>query len=91
VGEIYTAKVVKLTAFGAFAEFMPGKDGLLHISNISYERVNKVEDVLSVGDEIKVKVIEIDPQGKVSLSAKALLTPPEGYEEKSARGRPWQP
>jgi polyribonucleotide nucleotidyltransferase len=85
VGETYTAKVVKLTAFGAFAEFMPGKDGLLHISNISYERVNKVEDVLSVGDEIKVKVIEIDPQGKVSLSAKALLTPPEGYEEKSAR------
>lgn len=82
VGQVYTAKVVKLTAFGAFAEFMPGKDGLLHISNISHERVNKVEDVLSVGDEIQVKVIEIDPQGKVSLSAKALLTPPPGSEKK---------
>ncbi len=82
VGEIYTAKVVKITAFGAFAEFMPGKDGLLHISNISHERVNKVEDVYSVGDEVQVKIIEIDPQGKVSLSAKALLTPPPGYENK---------
>ncbi len=84
IGEVYTAKVVKLTAFGAFAEFMPGKDGLLHISNISHERVNKVEDVLSVGQEIQVKIIEIDPQGKVSLSAKALLTPPAGMENKSS-------
>lgn len=84
VGEIYTAKVVKITAFGAFAEFMPGKDGLLHISNISHERVNKVEDVLSVGDEVKVKIIEIDQQGKVSLSAKALLTPPPGSENKDS-------
>lgn len=87
VGEIYTAKVVKLTAFGAFAEFMPGKDGLLHISNISHERVGKVEDVLSVGDEIQVKIIEIDPQGKVSLSAKALLTPPPGSENQESRER----
>lgn len=84
VGEVYTAKVVKITAFGAFAEFMPGKDGLLHISNISYERVNKVEDVYSVGDEVQVKIIEIDPQGKVSLSAKALLTPPPGSENKDS-------
>lgn len=84
VGEIYTAKVVKITAFGAFAEFMPGKDGLLHISNISHERVNKVEDVLSVGDEVQVKIIEIDQQGKVSLSAKALLTPPPGSESKDS-------
>ena len=87
VGEVYTAKVVKLTAFGAFAEFMPGKDGLLHISNISHERVNKVEDVLSVGDEVQVKIIEIDPQGKVSLSAKALLTPPPGTENKERDDR----
>ncbi len=84
VGEVYTAKVVKITAFGAFAEFMPGKDGLLHISNISHERVNKVEDVYSVGDEVQVKIIEIDPQGKVSLSAKALLTPPPGSENKDS-------
>jgi polyribonucleotide nucleotidyltransferase len=63
---------------------MPGKDGLLQISNISHERVNKVEDVLSVGQEIQVKIIEIDPQGKVSLSAKALLTPPAGMENKSS-------
>lgn len=84
IGETYTAKVVKITAFGAFAEFMPGKDGLLHISNISHERVNKVEDVLSVGDEVQVKIIEIDPQGKVSLSAKALLTPPPGSENKDS-------
>ncbi len=59
--------------FGAFVEILPGKEGLVHISNLAHERVNKVEDVLAVGDEINVKVIEIDQQGKVSLSRKALL------------------
>lgn len=59
--------------FGAFVEVLNGKEGLVHISQISNERVNKVEDVLKVGDEILVKVTEIDKQGRINLSRKALL------------------
>lgn len=73
IGDIFKGKVIKLMNFGAFVEILPGKEGLVHISNLAHERVNKVEDVLAVGDEIDVKVIEIDQQGKVSLSRKALL------------------
>ncbi len=73
VGDTYKGKVIKIMNFGAFVEILPGKEGLVHISNISHERINKVEDVLAEGDEIDVKVIEIDPQGKVSLSMKALV------------------
>lgn len=72
-GEIYLGTVTKITNFGAFVNILNGKEGLLHISNISNERVNKVEDVLSVGDEVLVKVMEIDPQGRVNLSRKVLL------------------
>lgn len=73
IGDIYTGKVIKIMNFGAFIEILPGKEGLVHISNIAHERINKVEDVLSAGDEIEVKVIDIDQQGKISLSIKALL------------------
>jgi polyribonucleotide nucleotidyltransferase len=73
VGEIILGKVVRLAAFGAFVELTDNKDGLLHISQISDKRVAKVEDVLNVGDEILVKVIEIDQQGKVKLSRKDAL------------------
>ncbi|GAB6088183.1 polyribonucleotide nucleotidyltransferase [Alkaliphilus crotonatoxidans] len=77
VGEVYKGKVVKIMNFGAFLEILPGKEGLVHISNIAHERINKVEDVLQVGDEIEVKLMEIDPQGKINLSRKALLPKPE--------------
>ena len=73
VGQKYLGKVVKLTTFGAFLEILPGKEGLLHISQIDIKRVNKVEDVLSVGDQIEVLLTEIDQQGRINLSRKALL------------------
>ena len=73
VGEIYMGKVVKIVPFGAFVEILNGKEGLVHISNIAHERINNVEDVLKVGDEILVKVMEIDSQGRINLSRKALL------------------
>ena len=91
VGETYTGRVVRIVPFGAFVELLPGRDGLLHISQIARERIEKVEDVLKLGDEVQVKVIEIDPQGKVRLTRKDLLGPPEGEEPESARppgGRP---
>jgi polyribonucleotide nucleotidyltransferase len=73
VGEIYTGTVKRIEKFGAFVEIIPGKDGLLHVSQISKERIANVEDVLSLGDSIEVKVTEIDNQGRVNLSRKVLL------------------
>ncbi len=73
VGAIYKGKVVKLMSFGAFVEIAPGKDGLVHISKLDKQRVEKVEDVVSVGDEIVVKVMEIDNQGRINLSRKDAL------------------
>jgi polyribonucleotide nucleotidyltransferase len=75
VGEIFTGKVVRIMSFGAFVEILPGKDGMVHISELADHRVDKVEDVVKVGDEITVKVIEIDNQGRVNLSRRALLSP----------------
>lgn len=72
VGKIYTGKVVNLVDFGAFVNFMGGKDGLVHVSEIKNERVEKVSDVLSEGQEVKVKVLEIDPRGKVRLSMRVV-------------------
>jgi polyribonucleotide nucleotidyltransferase len=72
-GEVFDAKVVKLMEFGAFVEFLPGKEGLVHISQLAATRVNKVEDVVKVGDKIKVKLLEIDDQGRYNLSHKATL------------------
>lgn len=80
-GETYLAKITKIMNFGAFAELLPGKEGLIHISNIAHERINKVEDVLSVGDEVMVKVTEIDKQGRINLSRKGLLPRPERKEK----------
>ena len=73
VGKTYLGKVVRIADFGAFVEVLPGKDGLVHISQLAVERVKKVEDVVKVGDEIMVKCIEIDKQGRVNLSRKVLL------------------
>ncbi|MDO8964596.1 MAG: S1 RNA-binding domain-containing protein, partial [Coriobacteriia bacterium] len=67
IGEKYTGRVVSIQAFGAFIELFPGKDGLLHISRVAKGRVDKVEDVLNVGDEVAVEIIDIDERGKVSL------------------------
>ena len=73
VGEIYEGKVVRIMPFGAFIEILPGKDGLLHISKMAKERVEKVEDVMNIGDTVKVKVMEIDNQNRINLSRKELL------------------
>jgi polyribonucleotide nucleotidyltransferase len=89
IGEVYEGKVVKLMPFGAFVEFLPGKEGLLHVSEISYERVENVEDVLKEGDKIQIKLLEIDPKsGKFKLSHKALLPKPEGYVERERSSAP---
>ncbi|MDO4480903.1 MAG: S1 RNA-binding domain-containing protein, partial [Erysipelotrichaceae bacterium] len=73
VGDVYAAKVVRIEKFGAFVNLFGNTDGLLHVSKISHNRVEKVEDVLSVGDIIDVKVMEIDNKGRINVSAKALL------------------
>lgn len=73
VGATYKGKVTRLMNFGAFVEILPGKEGLCHISQLAKERVAKVEDVVNVGDELEVKVTEIDRQGRVNLSHKVLL------------------
>src|SRR5690606_6557465 len=74
VGEVYEGKVKSIMPFGAFVEFMPGKDGLLHISEIKWERIENMEGVLEVGEEIKVKLVEVDKKtGKYRLSRKVLL------------------
>ncbi len=78
LGKTYMGKVVRIVDFGAFVEIMPGTDGLLHVSEIAHERVNEVRDVLAEGDTVMVKVLTIDPMGKVRLSKKALIPLPEG-------------
>ncbi len=83
VGDVYAAKVVRLEKFGAFVNLFGNTDGLLHISKISHHRVDKVEDVLKLGDVIDVKVTEIDNKGRINVSAKALLPKPKTEEEKT--------
>ena len=86
VGEVYHGKVVSILEFGAFIEIMPGKEGLLHVSEIAWNKTEKVEDVLTVGDEIDVKLLEYDPKaGKMRLSMRALQPKPEGYVEPKPR------
>ena len=82
VDQVYTGKVTRIMNFGAFVEVLPGKEGLLHISHISHDRVAKVEDVLNIGDEVTVKVTEIDEKGRVNLSRKILIPKPEKVEKK---------
>ena len=76
-GETFEGTVVRIMDFGAFVEVLPGKDGLVHISELAHQRVNKVEDIVKIGDKVNVKVKEIDSQGRVKLSMKALLPKPE--------------
>ena len=87
VGEVYTGKIRSIMPYGAFVEFLPGKDGLLHISEIDWKRLETVEETgLKEGDEIQVKLMEIDPKtGKFKLSHKVLLPKPEGYVERPER------
>ena len=78
VGEVYLGTVKSIVPFGAFVEILPGKDALLHVSEIDWKRIENVEDVLKVGDKIKVKLIGIDEKnGKMKLSRKALIKRPE--------------
>ncbi|MFV0479822.1 MAG: polyribonucleotide nucleotidyltransferase [Anaerorhabdus sp.] len=81
VGEIYEGKINRIEKFGAFVELFPGTDGLLHVSKISYDRVEKPEDVLKLGDTIRVIVTEIDDRGRVNVSSRDLLPKPEGWDE----------
>ena len=87
-GTVYHGKVVSILEFGAFVEILPGKEGLLHVSEIDWKKTEKVEDVLHVGDEVDVKLLEIDEKtGKMRLSRKALLEKPEGYVEPERKPR----
>ncbi|MDD3925610.1 MAG: polyribonucleotide nucleotidyltransferase [bacterium] len=94
-GEVYTGRVTRVMTFGAFVEVLPGKEGLVHISELAPRRVERVEDVVNVGDEVTVKVIEIDRQGRINLTIRGLLETggegerPEGARERSER-RPEQ-
>jgi polyribonucleotide nucleotidyltransferase len=82
IGETYTGKVKNIMPFGAFVEFMPGKDGLLHISEIKWERLETMDGVLEAGEEIQVKLIDVDKKtGKFKLSRKVLLPKPEKTED----------
>ena len=87
VGMEFDAKVTRLMSFGAFVEFAPGREGMVHISELEWRRVDKVEDVLKPGDSVKVKLIKIDDQGRLDFSRKALIEKPEGYVEKPRKDR----
>jgi polyribonucleotide nucleotidyltransferase len=88
VGEVYHGKVVSILEFGAFVEILPGKEGLLHVSEIAWGKTENVSDVLHEGDEVDVKLLEIDEKtGKMRLSMRALAAKPEGYVEPERRPR----
>ena len=86
IGRTYQGKVRSIVNFGAFVEIVPGRDGLLHVSEIDWGRTEKVEDVLNVGDLVMVKVVDVDRDGKIRLSRRALLPQPEGYVAPSGGG-----
>ena len=91
VGTEYDGVVTRLMDFGAFVEFLPGKEGLVHISKMAWNRVEKVEDVLHEGDKVHVKLIEIDSQGRLNLSIRDCLPKPEGFVEEEPRRREGRP
>ena len=82
----YLGKVVRVVEFGAFVEILPGTDGLLHVSEMAHHRVNNVHDEVKEGDQVLVKVVSIDPSGKIRLSRKALLEEAQGGESEGASG-----
>jgi polyribonucleotide nucleotidyltransferase len=88
LNKTYLGKVQRITDFGAFVEIMPGLDGLLHVSEIAHYRVKDVRDELKEGEQVMVKVINIDPSGKIRLSRKALIDPPEGGVPPAGEGGP---
>jgi polyribonucleotide nucleotidyltransferase len=89
VGAVYTGKVTSILEFGAFVEILPGKEGLLHISEMAWKKTDKVEDLVHTGDEVTVKLLEVDERtGKLRLSIRALQEKPEGYVEPERRPRP---
>ncbi|MCL1796403.1 MAG: S1 RNA-binding domain-containing protein, partial [Clostridia bacterium] len=83
VGDVFIGKVVRIMTFGAFVEFAPGKDGMVHISKLANERVEKVEDVVNLGDELAVRVAEIDSQGRINLVRNDIV-----YENNDPPRRP---
>ncbi|MEO8632845.1 MAG: polyribonucleotide nucleotidyltransferase [Chloroflexota bacterium] len=87
VGEVYEGKVTRIMSIGAFVEYLPGKEGLVRISEISSDRVNRIEDVVSVGDKVSVKVAEVDRQGRVNLSMRAVKEDGNGFEERQRAER----
>lgn len=88
VGEVYTGKITRIMNFGAFMELPNGKEGLIHISKLAYDRVEKVEDVVKIGDSVEAKVIEIDNQGRIDLSRKAMLPRPEAKRPRDNDSKP---
>ena len=91
VGQVYSGVVKRIVDFGAFVEILPNRDGLLHISEINHRRIENISEVLQEGDSIEVKVLEVDRQGKIRLSRKALLEPPQGEEHREHHPRPTSP
>jgi len=91
IGKVYHGKVKKIMDFGAFVEILPGTDGLVHISELAHERVKSVTDVLKEGDELDVKVLDVDRQGKIRLSRRALLPVPEGMQPREPDSRERRP
>jgi polyribonucleotide nucleotidyltransferase len=93
IGEVYEGTVRSVMPYGCFVEFMPGKDGLLHISEIDWKRLETVEEAgIKEGDKLQVKLLEIDPKtGKFKLSRRVLIEKPEGYVERERRPRPERP
>jgi polyribonucleotide nucleotidyltransferase len=87
VGEVFEGKVTRIMSIGAFVEYLPGKEGLVRISEISPERVNRIEDVVKVGDKVTVKVAEVDRQGRVNLSMRAVKEDGNGFEERQRAER----
>src|SRR5205823_2765248 len=88
IGKQYSGTVKRIMDFGAFVEVLPGKEGLVHISQLAPYRVNRVEDIVQVGDKLDVKVMEIDSQGRINLSHRALLEPEGGDGRQQGGGPP---
>ena len=87
VGMEFDGTVTRLMTFGAFVEFAPGREGLVHISELEWSRVEKVEDIVKPGDPMRIKLIKVDDQGRLDFSRKALLDKPEGWVDRPPRER----